>query len=126
MPDEDDRRLADVQALLGRLDGIDELFAEERASRNLQEKLADAAADIAEKATDEVAETRRLLRTVIAVVAVGLLVWTPIVAYGAVWFHELVRNTCYPVAELAEDRPVDEAWYCDLFPGTGRHPDHPA
>lgn len=118
-------QVEEVRVLLERLDSIDNLFARERRERDLAEKLAAAADAHADRAVAAVRETRRILRTVVAVVALGLVLWTPFVAYGAVWVHERVRNSCYPaLAELIHATPTSaDPWYCGLFPGTGR-PDH--
>lgn len=115
-----DRMLADIQALNDELRSLREQMHDTTTVRDLHEKLV---AGATEKADKVASETSKRLRQVITVVAAGLLVWTPVVAYAAVWAHERVRNSCYPVAALVEGAPVDEPWYCGAFPGTNRH-DH--
>lgn len=112
----------DARAMLERLDRIDRIFREERATRDLHERLAEGAAREAETAQETARHSVALLRYVMVVVAVGLLFWTPVVAYGAVWFHEKVRNTCYPFVQVTEPFPAlyNEPFYCGMFPGTNR------
>jgi hypothetical protein len=105
-----------VRDLHQRVSRLDELLQEHRGTANLQERLSAAAHDTAEA-------TRRLVRRLLVLMAVGLLLWTPVVAYGAVWVHEKIRNNCYPGVMLVLNPPVEEPWYCTLFPGTD-HPQH--
>ncbi len=110
--------MAALHQMAAKLDAIDELFHRSEESRDLHERLTAGAAGDAEKAARQ---ARKLVRTVVRVVTFALLLWTPLVAYGAIWFHELQRNNCYPVAAILAGGPIDEPWYCSLFPGTGRH-----
>jgi hypothetical protein len=110
-----------VRALHQRVEQLDEQLHEHRGLADLREKLGAAAIAQAEN-------TRALLRKMIVVQIVGLVLWTPVVAYGAVWMHERVRNTCLPTVLLVDylngdEHPVPgvEPWYCGIFPGTN-HP----
>lgn len=111
-----------AQALMRRLDGIDELFSRQEQERDFSERLGAAALDMAEGAKVTAAGVARLTHRIATVLAVGLLLWTPVVAYGAVWMHERVRNTCYPLG-VAQGQ-ADEPWYCGIFPGTNHPPHH--
>lgn len=104
---------AGVRALHDRVEKLDDLLHEHRDTADLREKLGAAAMRHADN-------TRALLRRVAILLAAGLLIWTPVVAYAAVWAHEKVRNNCYPVLWLEEPASshVHEPWYCGLFPGT--------
>lgn len=117
----DESLLALVREQMSRLDSIDALFTSDRVGRDLAERLGNAAAEVAEHAEQTAVHTRRLLLLITAVMAVGLLLWTPCMAFIAVYGHEIVRNHCYPGAvwappptpTVAEDQP----WYCGLFKG---------
>jgi len=117
---EHEDHLDTIRELMDRLDVVDSLFTEDRLARDLAERLADAAADAAEDAAETAHTNRRLLTGIAAVLTTGLLLWTPVVAYGAVWGHERVRNTCYPAAGAQQETVEDPYWYCGIFPGTGR------
>ncbi len=110
--------LRSAQNLLDRLNEIDRLLSRAEQERDLHEKLAASAVTEAAAAA---AETRAHIHLIVRVVAFALLLWTPAVSYGAIWFHELQRNTCYPAVRLVDPSRVWEPWYCSLFPGTGRH-----
>lgn len=106
-----------VRDLHERVARLSDSLQADRVARDLSERLAGAADETAER-------TRSRLHHVAVVLALGLLLWTPLTAYGAVWLHEKVRNNCYPAAVydvLIPPTPVEEQWYCGLFPGT----DHP-
>jgi hypothetical protein len=112
---------AGVRELHQRVGDLDNLLRADAIARDLSEKLGDAAAAKAERA-------QNLMRRVLTVLTVGLLLWTPVVAYGAVWLHEKVRNNCYPVVAFDATpvpRPAEgEPWYCGLFPGTDHVAQH--
>jgi hypothetical protein len=109
---------AGVRDLHERVERLDGLLHERTTIADLTDKRADAAHATAE-------DTRRRQRWIVAVIAAGMLVWSPTVAYAAVYGHELVRNNCYPGVALMEPPggwlpayAVDQPWYCGLFPGT--------
>lgn len=108
-----------ARQMMRRLDDIDDLFSRQEQERDYSEKLGAAAWAEAEGAKVTATSVQRLTQRIAKVLAVGLLLYTPLIAYGAVWMHERVRNDCYPVAS-----PVTEPWFCGLFPGTN-HPHHP-
>jgi hypothetical protein len=113
---------AGVRELHQRVGHLDDLLRERDVTTDLSEKLSAAAHDVAEQNTRRI----RLLWIVGTVVA---LLWTPMTAWGAMWMHERVRNTCLPSVLLVEyvggDREPNldrnEPWYCGIFPGTN-HP----
>lgn len=121
MTEPEQQRLFDlIGELNGRLDSIDSEFADEQTRRDLSEKLGAAAVTVAEDAKRTAKRAMGNLRTIVAVVAVGLVIYTPLIAYGAIWLHERVRNTCYPADVLVRAAPQPDHWYCEIFPGTGR------
>ena len=104
-----------VHDLHERVEQLDDLLRSRVSTADLRERRADAAHQRAEE------NSHRIRRLWLAGLAVALL-WTPSTAYGAVWMHERIRNHCYPgVMFTAENPPAVEAWYCNIFPGTGRH-----
>jgi len=114
---EDEQLHEGVRDLHDRVTRLSDSLQADRVARDLSERLAGAADETAER-------TRSRLHHVAVVLALGLLLWTPLTAYGAVWLHEKVRNNCYPLAaygQPAAPPPAEEEWYCGLFPGT----DHP-
>lgn len=114
---------AGVRSLHEQVRNLDDLLREGQVERDLSERLTAAASQQAEEASRLAVLTHGLVRTMVVVVALGLLVWTPFVAYGAVWFHELVRNQCYSYGAILR-HDGDAPWYCGIFPGTFGHPAH--
>lgn len=110
---------AGIRELHERVASLDSLLKIDARARDLSERMGVAASVQAEEASRLARVAHDLSRRMTVVVAFALVIWTPVVAYGAVWFHELVRNTCYQSATQ-----VDEAWYCGIFPGTGHHRAH--
>lgn len=108
---------AGIRDLHDRVKHLDAALREHQGTTDLREKLGAAA-------HEEAKRTAGQLRKIALIVAAGLLIWSPAVAYGAVWGHEAVRNNCYPTWAVREQGPPvvvpvqDEPWFCSLFPGT--------
>lgn len=108
-----------VRELHQRVEALGELLHRTGEATDFSDRRADAAHDVAER------NSFRIRRLFVAglIVAFG---WTPFTAYGAVWVHERVRNTCYPGVVHVEGHPTagEAPWYCGIFPGTGRPGPH--
>jgi hypothetical protein len=102
---------AGIRDLHDRVRHLDEQLRERGETHDLHERLGAAAMEVAEL-------TRSRIRWLWAAGMMVALLWTPATAYGAVWFHELVRNTCYPAVVLEHRHPAEQPWYCSIFPGT--------
>lgn len=109
-----------VQDLHKRVEDLDTLLHQRTIVADLRERRADAAHEVAEQ------NVTRIKHLWIAGLIVAFL-WTPITAYGAVWVHERVRNTCLPDVLLVQlldgnKHPsiAHEPWYCGIFPDTGQ------
>lgn len=114
-----ERYIPQVQELLARLEKIDALFESASIRRDFSEKLNAAAVHTANEANERSEVLVNAFRRVRLMIAIGLLLWTPFVAYGAVWMHEKIRNNCYVVTyNNTHPTNIDGAWYCNLFPGT--------
>lgn len=109
-----------IQDLHQRVEDLDTLLHQRTLVADLRERRVEAAHEVAEH------NTVRIKRLWAAGLAVAFL-WTPVTAYGAVWMHERVRNTCLPDVLLVQvldgnknPSVASEPWYCGMFPGTGR------
>lgn len=118
-----ERLQADVESLNVEVKRLREELRHTEKTRDIAEKLASGLASTAEEAREAAQKAHDLLRRRVIAVAAGLTLWALVVAYFAVYAHEIYRNHCYPAAAIVAGHPVDEPSYCGLFPGTGRH-DH--
>jgi len=110
---------AGIRDLHSKVQHLDEMLREDQAVRDMHERLGAAVAASAEEATRIAAAAHGVVKRIFLAITVAMAVWTPFVAYGAVWAHELVRNTCYNGVTLVE--PNHNHWYCNIFPGTNQH-----
>lgn len=115
---------AGIRDLHDRVKHLDDQLRERGEATDLHERLGAAAMQVAER-------TRAGMRWLWIVGTLVALVWSPLVAYGAVWSHEKIRNDCYPVAVWDVAPPPGplrrpEPWWCHAFPGTDHPAGHPA
>lgn len=110
---------AGIRDLHERVSLLGDLLSEDQIQRDLHERLAESTVKTAEEAGRLAKLAHDMVRRTFLIVTVALVTWTPFLTYGAVWVHELVRNTCYNGVTLVESD--EDAWYCSIFPGTGRH-----
>lgn len=112
----DDALIRGARDLHAELDRVDDSMTELLRSRDLHERLVTGAALVAEDVQAVVRTRGRLIRH--ALLALALL-WSPGVAYGAVYVHQLVLTNC--ASDVHPEDPRPGAWYCDLFPNTHDH-----
>lgn len=108
-----------IRELHQRVTELDELMQVDARARDLSERMGLAATVAAEEAARLAVVAHDMVKKIIVIVAIGLVVWTPFVGYGAIWFHEMVRNHCYSPTTMHVPSASMDPWYCGIFPGTG-------